>query len=374
MGTRTLLGLSLVVVLGCSPDASAGDSPDVAVTGTAFAVDSVPLLDIEGTVTADSSAFLLAAAGVRLPDGVIAVADAYDATVRFFDPTGRLMRTVGRRGSGPGEFQRAVWLGRCAADSLFVWDESLSRMTVLDPSGSVARMTQLPGNPTLVECTPRGTFAAFLGPRSTTRSGPEMWAVRYATNLWLLDANGDTIRSLGEMPIGELRPLGRVTRLAMSDDRVYVGTADSAFVDVYGFDGRRLPSLDVGIVARAPTRRDFDRAIDAMVRPFTGRDARADMRSMLADVPMPEVMPPYSGLFVDPAGTLWVATAAPADGATADGAPRLRAIAPDGRILGDVRLPVELDVFEVGADYILGAYEDEVGEQHVAMYRLHRRD
>lgn len=70
-----------------------------------FVVDTVPLLDITGTVTPDSSAFLLAAAGLRLDDGRIVIADMYDAAVRYFDASGRLIRKVGRRGAGPGEFE-----------------------------------------------------------------------------------------------------------------------------------------------------------------------------------------------------------------------------------------------------------------------------
>ncbi|HEX7049353.1 MAG TPA: hypothetical protein VF188_03990 [Longimicrobiales bacterium] len=303
---------------------------------------------------------------MRLSSGVIAIADVYDAAVRFFDPAGRLIRKVGRRGGGPGEFQSPTWLGRCGADSVFVWDASLSRMAVIDPAGGMARMAQFPGSPTMVRCSRRGTFAAFMGQSNATRFGPERWAIRYASQLWLLDAQGDTIRSLGEMPLGEFRPLGRVTQLAMTDDRVYVGTADSASVDVYGLDGRRLTTLAVGIPARAPTRPDYERAIDVMVRPFPGRGDQQSMRRMLLEIPMPELMPPYFGLFGDPAGTLWVVTSGPAEPTM------LRAIAPDGRILGDVRLPVALEVFEVGRDYILGAYQDESGEQHVAMYRLRR--
>ncbi|HEX6940668.1 MAG TPA: hypothetical protein VF158_14725 [Longimicrobiales bacterium] len=316
MALRNLLCLSLLGLVACSPDARVGDAPVAVARGADLAVDSVPLLDIRGTVTPDSAAFLLAVAGVRLSNGVIAVADLYDAAIRFFDPEGRLIRKVGRRGDGPTEFQNVTWLGRCAADSVFVWDASLFRLTVLDLAGRVGRATEIEGNPAMVRCSRGGTFGAFLGPRNVTRFGPERWAYRYAMQLWLLDARGDTIRSLGEMPIGELRPLGRVTQLALADDRVYVGTADSAYVDVFGLGGRRLASLALGIPARAPTSREYERAIDAMVRPFPGRADRESIKRNLLDIPMPDLAPPYTGLFVDPAGTLWVETSAPGEPAT----------------------------------------------------------
>ena len=80
-------------------------------------------------------------------------------------------------------------------------------------------------------------------------------------------------------------------------------------------------------------------------------------------MPMPELMPPYYGLFADEDGTLWVVTSMPGDTVT-----HLRAIAADGSIVGDIELPVNLDVFDVGRDYVLGAYLDEGGEQHVVLY------
>jgi hypothetical protein len=54
--------------------------------------------------------------------------------------------------------------------------------------------------------------------------------------------------------------------------------------------------------------------------------------------------------------------------------PRRRsAIGPKGETAAEVRLPRALTVFEIGTDYILGAYADAAAEPYVAMYRLRRR-
>lgn len=55
-----------------------------------------------------------------------------------------------------------------------------------------------------------------------------------------------------------------------------------------------------------------------------------------------------------------------------DDATELRAIGADGGIVADLRLPVDMIVYEVGRDYILGTYEDGDGEPHVVMYRIRR--
>src|SRR4051794_18935210 len=58
------------------------------------------------------------------PDGRVYVLDRVDRAIRVFDPTGRLVGTIGRRGAGPGEFQSINsfgWVG----DTLWVMDGSL---------------------------------------------------------------------------------------------------------------------------------------------------------------------------------------------------------------------------------------------------------
>lgn len=358
--------LALVAGLGCSADGTGGGSERREASAVAaLSVDSVPFVNIAATAEDGSARFLLAAGGTRLSSGVIVVSDLYDAVVRFFDGSGRLVRAVGRRGSGPGEFRSPSWVGQCAADSIFVWDPMLGRVTVLDSAGTFARQYRLPARPATIHCSRRGTFAIHLMPRELRRPDPAGKSPLYAAPLWLMNTRGDTTGSLGVVPLGENRPLGKVTRIALADDRIYVGTADSALVDVYGLDGRRLAALPIGVAPRAPTRRDYERTIDRMVAGMSDRAYRESLKRELLEIPMPDRLPPYTDLFTGPDGALWAVISGPGEDAT-----RLRAIAADGRPLGEARLPVPARVLEVGQDYILGVYEAESGEQHVAAFRL----
>ncbi|MGH8570039.1 MAG: hypothetical protein ACREXU_19035, partial [Gammaproteobacteria bacterium] len=266
-----------------------------------------------------------------------------------------------------GEFRAPGWLDRCGGDSVFVWDPSQgNRISVIDPFGAVVRQYRAPGMPSLMSCSGQGMFAVVMLPSRLTRPDPTGRSPPYTGALWLVNARGDTVRSLGEIAIGENRPLGRLARIAMANDRLYVGTAESAFVDVYRLDGRRLGSLGISVEARSASRGNYERAIDRMLVGWSPND-RDRVRNYLLSIPMPARLPPYSDLFANPEGELWAVISAPGDSVT-----RLRAIAPDGRILGDVQLPPETEVFEVGRDYILGAYSTEEGQQRVAMYRLRR--
>jgi hypothetical protein len=304
-----------------------------------------------------------AAGATRLSNGVIVVADPGAPAIRFFDPSGRPLRTVGRGGQGPGEFTAPWWLGQCGADSVFVWDYAQQEMTVIDSAGRIAREYRVLRDPAFFYCSRDGLFAIHLSPREPLPANEKV--PHQTAALWLADASGNYTRLLGEVPIGENRPLGKLTRIAVARDRLYVGTADSAFVDVYTLDGQRAGALPVGVAPRRPTERNYERAIDAQVAMLGDRETREAARRLLLEIPMPEYRPPYTNLFADPGGTLWVVTSAPGDPVT-----ELRAIGLDGRTLKVLRLPVELTVFEVGHDHLLGMYEDETGEQHVALYRL----
>lgn len=346
--------------------------PESADTLPSWQADSIPLLDVAGTAANGDVVFEYASGATRLADGRVAIGDRVARVVRFVDASGRLVRTVGREGEGPGEFRDVTWLGQCGPDSVFVWDRMLDRMTVLDSAGRAAGQYRIPADPTaatppaFVSCSRSGVFA-FLstpsGPMQMNRETGE--SPHYEAPLWLGDARGDLIHAFGDVAAAELRPLGKVTRLAVSDDRLYVGTNDSAFVDVYALDGRHLATLRVGVPARAPTRRHYERVIDELVAPLVIADERAQMKRVMLEVPMPARLPFYAELFVDPEGTLWVQTSIPGDPDT-----RLRAIGAEGAILGEVRVPADLRVFEVGLDYILGGYEEETGEPHMAVYRV----
>lgn len=82
----------------------------------------------------------------RLTSGHYALSyDANDATIVVFDSTGRFSRTVGRRGSGPGEYQFIRFL-RSEGPRLHVYDGRLRRETVLSDRFEVVRSTDFQMN------------------------------------------------------------------------------------------------------------------------------------------------------------------------------------------------------------------------------------
>jgi hypothetical protein len=100
----------------------------------------VPEAEVRIGVAEGEPALELHRAGdaVRLDDGRIVVANAGTSELRIFDSTGRYLRAVGRRGSGPGEYQGALGLTPAGRDSLIVYDAGSGRFSVLDQEGEYA--------------------------------------------------------------------------------------------------------------------------------------------------------------------------------------------------------------------------------------------
>ena len=345
-----------------------------------WTVEPTPFVDIHGVTAGGEPMFESAIAGSRLSDGTIVLGDALGSTIRFFDAAGKPVRSVGRRGSGPGEFQMLTWMGRCAGDTLFAYDRRQARMTVVSRSGTAVREYRVPAEstpgpaPALLACS-GGTFAMIVdGPGPVTKDG-DLDIMRRRGALWIAGSDGritatpDTI-ALGEFVVmgggGAPRPLGRATSIAMSGDRIYVGTADSAFVRAYALDGRALSGVAAGVAGRRATQAHYEAALDAILATAPPQ-ARDRVRPMMLQWPMPSTLPAYSAIRSDTDGNLWVTLSPPGSRSI-----ELRAIGRDGRALGDVRIDLPLTVLEIGRDYILGTYEDAGGEPHVVALRLRR--
>ena len=126
-------------------------TPSCATEQTDESLDEEPPVSLEPDLRIDGYAADLVPVewvGVS-PRGTLALFQGQDATVRFFDPEGNLLGSVGRRGSGPGEFEsliRGGWVG----DTLWVSDLQLSRITLISPDLEFVRVL-----PPLAGATPR---------------------------------------------------------------------------------------------------------------------------------------------------------------------------------------------------------------------------
>lgn len=309
-----------------------------------------------------------AGSATRLPNGNVAVADIFSTQIKVFDSKGQLIRTVGRKGGGPGEYQAAGWIARCNQDSLFVFDIGLFRMTVLDTAGRVVRqfsdMTPTTGG---MACSAtydvHTAFVALGGPNHLDKPGEK--PQRTYGDLVLFDNDGDERRRIKNLLLWEGLgpPLTHGGTVAIGREILWYGNADSAYVDKYSLKGKFLGTVALGLERRPVSANDVAQYIDRMVSVFADAQTREANRKLMSRYPVPKWMPWYSYVRADPNDNVWVVTSVRGEPSTV-----MRVVSKNGEILGNVTIPADFQVFEIGRDYILGAYEKD-DQPRVAMYR-----
>lgn len=130
--------LLILAISACNGDDSDGE-PGRAGLPTTDLTDSVTLQTTIGAAASGEDAELFGSIGnVRLgPDGSIYVLDQMAGEIRRFSADGDPINTIGRRGSGPGEFQRPFRFD-FSGDTLQVWDAVEWRISAFLPNGSLA--------------------------------------------------------------------------------------------------------------------------------------------------------------------------------------------------------------------------------------------
>lgn len=265
------------------------------------------------------------------------VLDAQAAELRIFGPDGVHLRTVGGRGSGPGEFRSPVGLASDPGGRWWVVDPANGRYTVLDAEGG------------LVTSFPRsiGYFAVpwpmgfdTSGRLHDLASSEEILALsdlaQPVDTFAIPTAEGRRInvrRADGAMTMSMVAPFSPRQHWRF-DPRGYLWSAMS---DRLHFVQQTLAGDTVRIVRRehvpepvtSAEADSVEAAIREVIATSAGPDAQVD-----GDFRAPQAKPAFETFHVDDEGRLWV------EPTRSRGAPRtLLVFDPDGGYLGSLPVP-----------------------------------
>lgn len=208
----SVLGVAIVQLACQAPSSEAGET-------------SVTLSGSAGLIVSVGSGILGEVSDIAVAEsGLVLVADRLGNSVHVFDSVGGLVRTIGRAGAGPSEFNglRALEI---RADSVLVVDEGNARMQVITLDGSYVRSERLPPSPGgFWDIGPRGLIAV-------PTMGLDLALVK------VFDGPTVLVSRLGT-PVGTVSQ--RVSFLAMKRELVE-GTIPSLFLNmvqpVFGSEG-----------------------------------------------------------------------------------------------------------------------------------------
>ena len=337
----------------------------------------------------------------RLSDGRVVVADQSTLQLRFYDASGRHLRSVSGTAREPvvDGFRREAsfhGMARLPGDSIAV--ESTGVAWVFGPDGTLARTARFgpfsPGTLQAPFVSPVGRFdngstvVADYPQGRRAPAGARQWVD--SASLFLADRTGAVVRPLGRAPVvvfvvgGEGSTpldLGPQAAYASSGRAFYWGFNDEYAIDVYDADGKLQRIVRRAWTPRRLTGADLDAYVDGWLQTWsrkTGAEREAERKEMRESA-YPEVIPPYSAILATPAGELWVRepdlTGAPGCWCFAGLSTvpsRWSVFDPGGRWLGEVAMPARFIPLEVGADYVLGRSREADNVQRAVMYRIER--
>lgn len=351
-----------------------------------WTVAAEPQVDIGMLEGPEAQTLFRVVDAVRLSDGRIAVANAGTSEVRYYDASGSHVRSTGRQGGGPGEFQRIGSLIRLGGDSLAVIDPQARRITILDGTGELVR--EMPaGTPDLpISPSARGPDGRWIGTgfRFGTPGDLTDGLMRNDITYVRITADGTALAdTIGSFPGSETwmrinqsggsiqsieimssLPFRRTTTIVPRGDELFVATQDAPEIRVYGLDGSLRRIIRTG-AATPPVTAEMVRAWAERRAASAPPERQAGLLEATLALPAGETVPPYGTIRVDRTGRLWVQDYA---GLVDD--PAWTVYGVDGEQIGRVDLPGDFRPFDIGDDWILGRETDELEVEHVRLYVL----
>lgn len=322
----------------------------------------------------------------RLSDGRIAVVNQGSSEIRLYGPDGRFLHAFGSEGEGPGEFRDVFQIWREAGDTLLVGDYRPWRFHRFLPDGthleSVRPEPIYPNPPEVMGVLADGGY--LLGRECCHTEEPgfhekRLHVLRHARGGAVVDTVG--VHSYGRegflsredrfmgSPLFEAR-----TRVAVSPERLAVGLGDRREVRLLGPDGEPRAILRWSGPDRTVTPEEVETYREETLAEYEDRPELLERyaRPLVSeDRPVSDRFPAHATVLFSRSGEMWVRKY-PRPSWPEDGDMRWMVFRGDGTFACHAVTPPSVeavwDLYEIGADYVLGKATDELGVEYVRMY------
>ena len=343
-------------------------------------------------------------------DGDIYAFDGQANQLRRYDSLGTFVSNIGRKGGGPGEYDRVNGLAVAADGQLFLWDAGNARVTIYSPHGDPLTTYRMAGgfftsNAVTLDSAGRVYTRVTIFGEDVSKWRPVL--VRYGAggapvdtiDVPRFDMPQNTIVARREGSTSQNTvPFSPTTQWAVAPDARFVyGRSDVYAIHRQLADGRllRIEREADPVPVSAAEREEREAQATWSMR-------RTDPAWRWNGPPIPEVKPYFTQLRVAQDGRIWVRlsqpgeidpgadTAQAAASATGSGAgggvapsggdrrPVLRyrepqvwdVFAPDGRFLGQVHFPHDFTLYALRGDHVWGVQRDDLDVQSIVRLRI----
>ena len=378
------IGLPVALILACSPDSHpdpatlAPDSAGIRITasdapgrhvGAVCSLAEAPDTRVASPGSDEWAIFQVEDLD-RLKDGRLVVVNRSSRQLLMFGRDGEFLRSIGRRGEGPGEFVDPIELGVVDGDSIVVWDWGLGRLMLFGPDGSYGRSVRL--QPPVVN--PTG-YVGMLGQQGIAIGNHDLRPFKMQLTAQFLQVlryswSGELLDTLATLPYGELGLVDPETSMMGSphfesrgvftthDDLLY--TSDGKSPEVRVHRGARLESIVRWEPDDLSVRDEDVEAYRAAWLEGAG-DLTPLFRKRLDAFPFKDAFPAVMEIQVDPQGRIWTRNFARPD-ATAN---EWLGFAETGELICRLSVPRALRVFRFDAAAVVGVHRDEMGVESI---------
>ncbi|MEO5800658.1 MAG: hypothetical protein ABIS00_14555 [Gemmatimonadales bacterium] len=326
----------------------------------------------------------------RFSNGTVAVAEALHGRIVYFDSTGKLIRSVGTLGQGgePGVFNSIMSLTRLGSDRVVAYDISADRLTTLDDKGGVRGWDHIQSVPyvktpigksrlmmEVIGAVDRKQFVA----RQTFRRYP-MGSAKYVDSASIVVIDKDRKWSVASRVLDrewfqftgvkygtwDVVPFGRTGALAASGDSWYYSDGSAFEIRRTSLAGAAPQVWRVARPRMKVTPQDIERFKRTRL-PHYLPILQPGFAKAFEWMAYPKEFPTYTALIVDAPGNVWARQWA-FDGELA----KWDVFSATGKLIDEVEVPPDLEVLEIGRDYLLARYNGPEEGQEVRVYRVWR--
>ena len=315
-------------------------------------------------------------------EGRIFVVDSQLEGIHVFSQDGWLLRVLGSRGDGPGEFKRLTGVAVGPQDVLYAWDAYLKRVSAFAPSSndfvntlSIESTEDQQQNPMhLLGVTDNGLVFRYASTRSVE---PQEWlntdARQITEPVVLVSFSGKPAEDPLFQSVSEktntfgMRSGRRFTTSQPYAERwvagvspsglTYAAVSDKVYVEFKAEDGRVLHKVAWQHTPVPVTRADRDAHLS--------RYSTDETRLAVMAAGFPETRPAFTSLLVDSEDQLWVRLSANHD------APLAQYVVLDienGQVAGEVAVPADVELLEVKDGKAFASAEHESGDSFLVVY------
>jgi hypothetical protein len=308
-------------------------------------------------------------------DGTLYISDWKNRWLRQYDSNGQFVRTIGRNGKGPGEFQQVMGLSFLRNGNLVVNDGSNGRLLLFSPDGKP--LAVWPGKGAYA-----GWWARQIGLRSDTANRVGIYKVvgrpgaplnsDGAYGFLILDSLGNPTDSLLPPPWQRSSVWGRRDFVALAyDGRLVAGFSDRYAIFVLG-NGTHPLRIERNVTPVAYTTGEF-------------AQAQKDAKDNGAGLTVSRDKPPFEAIATSDDGRILVQTPVTSVEKVIPGVPKelgriwvepnevWDVFTTDGMFQGTLKLSPDAHLEMMRGDKVWGAISDKDGTQYVVRWRIEHR-